>query len=412
MALPIWSISQISSNLSRSNLQWTTPTITYGFPTTAPSWSAGAEGNGFSPFNASQIQAARLAVGVFDDVIRPDFATASGKAQVTFQNTNTDIGYAHAYYPGNFGAAGSAWFNSNYGPSSGSNNLQSPQVGQWGFMTFIHELGHAMGLDHPGDYSGTVRYETHAPYLQDTKMYTVMSYFGAENTGADHVASDGRPYEAQTLMMHDIKALQDMYGAETATRAGNTTYGFNSNAGSKLFDFTQNKHPIVCIWDGGGNDTLDLSGFATSSRVDLRPGTFSNADAMTKNISIAIGALIENARGGNAADVLGGNSAANRLEGGGGNDRLLGYGGNDRLSGGAGADQFIFNTAAFGRDTITDFEDGLDKCVFSRAVADSFSDFTIAGNGTNNVSLAIGGQTLALQDDRPIQLSQADFLFV
>ncbi|MFN0194736.1 MAG: M10 family metallopeptidase [Aestuariivirga sp.] len=412
MALPIWSISQISNNLSRSNLEWTTPAITFGFPTQAPSWSANAEGRGFSTFNANQREAARTAVDLFDDVIRPDFTETSGRAQVTFQNTNTSIGYAHAYFPGNFGAAGSAWFNSNYGPGSGTNNLLSPVTGQWGFMTFIHELGHAMGLDHPGDYEGNVSYETDAPYRQDSMMYTIMSYFGAEETGADHVASDGRQYYAQTPMMHDIKALQDMYGAETATRAGNTTYGFNSNSGSELFDFTQNRHPIVCIWDGGGNDTLDLSGFRTSSRVDLRPGTFSDADAMTKNISVAIGALIENAIGGAAADVLSGNTAANRLVGGGGNDRLIGGGGNDTLTGGVAADQFIFNAAAFGRDTISDFDDGLDKLVFKRSVADAFSDFSISGNGSTAVTLAVGGDSIVLRDDRPIAISQADFLFV
>ena len=60
-------------------------------------------------------------------------------------------------------------------------------------------------------------------------------------------------------MIHDILALQAIYGAETTTRTGDTTYGFHSTADRGVFDFTQNAHPIVAIWDSGGNDTLDLS---------------------------------------------------------------------------------------------------------------------------------------------------------
>lgn len=421
MSHPNWSINQISNNLSRTNLEWSGSTITFGFPLTAPQWSDGREGEGFTPFNGAQKVAARLAVSLIDDVIRPDFRETSGAAQVTFQNTDTNIGYAHAYFPGSGGAAGSAWFNSNYGAGSGTNNLTSPVVGQWGFMTYLHELGHAMGLSHPGNYNGSATYEEDALYRQDTHQYTLMSYFDAENTGADHVASDGRAYYPQTPMLHDIKALQDMYGIETATRAGSTTYGFHANAGRSVYDFTVNKHPVVCIWDGGGNDTLDLSGFASRSNVDLRAGAFSDADGMTDNISIALGAVIENALGGGAGDGITGNNAANLLRGGGGNDKVLGGNGADRLhgdagndvlSGGAGADQFVFDRANFGRDRIADFEDGTDRLSFDDTIADAFSNFRIIGNGTESVSLLLGSQSVTLQDDSIIRLTASDFLFV
>ena len=54
MAPPTWSLDRISDNLSRTDLEWNTPVITFGFPTTAPSWSAGEEGRGFSPAAAAQ----------------------------------------------------------------------------------------------------------------------------------------------------------------------------------------------------------------------------------------------------------------------------------------------------------------------------------------------------------------------
>ena len=36
MALPTWTINQISNNLSRSNLEWSGSAITYGFPPKRP----------------------------------------------------------------------------------------------------------------------------------------------------------------------------------------------------------------------------------------------------------------------------------------------------------------------------------------------------------------------------------------
>ncbi len=342
-----WTNTQIINNLLRTGAEWTGSIISYGFPTAAPSWSfSTGEGPGFSPLNIAQKDAARLAVKLWDDLIAPDFVETTSTANVTFQNTTTDIGYAHAYYPGG-SAGGSVWFNPTYGASSGTNDLVTPDAGQWGFLAYIHELGHALGLPHPGTYNGgSPTYANDALYAQDSIMYTVMSYFGASATGADWRASDGNLYYAQTPMLHDVLAIQALYGAETSTRAGDTRYGFNATAGVSIFDFTQNTHPILTIWDGGGNDWLDLSGFATASRIDLNPGTFSDCDGMTMNVAIAYACDIENAAGGLASDSLTGNALANILQGNGGNDTLLGEAGNDTLNGGIGNDILRGGTGA------------------------------------------------------------------
>ena len=87
--------------------------------------------------------------------------------------------------------------------------------------TTEHEIGHAIGLAHPGLYNGgSPTYDKDAFYQQDTHQYTVMSYFYADNTGADWRAGDGVWRYAQTPMVHDIMALQSIYGVETATRTG------------------------------------------------------------------------------------------------------------------------------------------------------------------------------------------------
>lgn len=339
MAKTVFTDQQIITQLN-SGYKWTGQSLTYGFPTSA-SWFPYAEKNGFTPMSSAQQAAATLAIQLWDDLIAPDFTLAATptSANVKYMNTTTDIGYAHAYYPSG-SVGGSVWFNSSYGSNSGTNNLVNPVVGQWGFQTYIHETGHALGLDHPGAYNGgSPTYANDAEYAQDSLQYTIMSYFTASNTGADWVASDGKSYYAQTPMLDDIMVIQAMYGAETTTRTGDTVYGFNSNADRSVYNFATNKHPVLAIWDSGGIDTLDLSGFSTASVISLIPGTFSNCDAMTSNIAIARNCWIENATGGSGNDTITGNDLANKLIGNTGADTINGGLGNDILIGGAGADK-------------------------------------------------------------------------
>jgi serralysin len=427
LAPPVWTNSQIVSNLLRANLQWWGATISYGFPVTAAGRQLGGEADGFSAFNSDQKAAGRLAIRLWDDLMNPDFVETSSSPKITLQNTTTDIYYAHAYFPGSWGAAGSVWTNPLY--NSGTSNLLHPVVGQWGFNAIIHEIGHALGLEHPGDYSGNVSYQTHAWYRQDSLMYTVMSYFDASETGADWVAGNGRLYSPQTPMLHDVLAIQSLYGAERATRTGDTIYGFNSNANRSVFDFEANRHPVLCIWDGRGYDTLDFSGFRDPVRMDLRPGKFSDCDGMTKNVSIAFGTWIERAFGGKGADDITGNSRDNvlignqghdKLWGGGGSDRLAGCdgrdtisggAGDDRLSGGAGADTFVFEGLPAARDTIIDFADGIDRIRFSSPAISGFSDLEIFGQDTSRVKVEAGGQIVIVKGEGPLHLDGSDFIF-
>ena len=310
---------------------------------------------------------------MWDDLIAPSLVLTTTAPQITLQNgyDASNSYYAYSYFPGNqnFGA-GAIFFNNHYDSTSGTNDLTTPKIGSWGFLTYLHELGHAFGLEHPGSYNGgNPTYAANAAYTHDSIEYSVMSYFGANNTGADWLASDNNFYYPQTLMIDDVAAIQQKYGADLNTRSGNTTYGFNSSLSavdSGIYDFTQNKHPIMTIWDGAGNDTLDLSGFTTASRINLNAGMSSDCDAMTNNIWIASSCTIENAVGGSAADNITGNDVSNLLIGNGGadiisgaagNDVIIGGIGNDTLTGGLGNDIFIFNSTdiATGQtDTITD----------------------------------------------------------
>ena len=154
-----------------------------------------------------------------------------------------------------------------------------------------------------------------------------MSYWDESNTGASfgHMS---------TLGLHDILAIQIEYGANMSTRTEDNTYGFNANAGD-AYDFTstrttsggsetQNLDMAFSIWDAGGIDTLDFSGSNAGTVIDLREGGFSSANGQIYNVSIAYGAVVENAVGSEHDDEMLGNWARNTMEGGTGDDVIQG----------------------------------------------------------------------------------------
>ena len=339
MAAPPFSDLQIISQLS-SGSRWWGSTIAYAFPKTASNIYGGAgERVGFSPLNSTQIAAAELALVTWDDLIRPDFlASVNSASDVELGYTTTGIDYAHAYTPN----IGSVWFSSLY-PS-----LRTPTLGKSGFETYIHELGHAIGLEHMGNYNGA-GLSTPSSW-QDSMVYTVMSYYGpnsslggeGEVAWADWIGLDGVAYSPQTPMVNDVMAIQSIYGQES-TREDNTVYGFGSTITDRMasiYDFSQNLNPILCIYDSNGIDTLNVSGWSAPSIVDLMAGPdhFSSGNGMTHNIQIARGVLIENAVTGAGNDQITGNEVANTLRGQAGNDTINGGAGNDTINGGAGND--------------------------------------------------------------------------
>jgi serralysin len=159
-----------------------------------------------------------------------------------------------------------------------------------------------------------------------------MSYFNEFNTGANF----GGTYSAAPLL-DDVAAAQLEYGANMSTRTGDTTYGFNSNADRPWFITNSSVTKLVfAVWDAGGNDTFDFSGYSQNQTIDLRPGFFSNVGGLTGNVAVAQGASIENASGGSGADNINGNALANVIQAGAGNDTVGGGAGADTIDGGAG----------------------------------------------------------------------------
>ncbi|NVO17946.1 MAG: M10 family metallopeptidase C-terminal domain-containing protein [Rhodoplanes sp.] len=320
-----------------SDASWSSPgtpvIVTYGFRDAAPSYTvSGSDISTFSRCSAAEMAAVQSILQMWSDVcgitfqlVNPGGYTNNATILIGNYYDPNDGAGAFAFYPGSTAStasAGDLWLNLD------SVSTTSIPYGSYSWFAIMHELGHAMGLSHPGDYNAgpgvSITYANAAQFTQDTEQYSVMSYFAGSYTGQ----SPGGFATAQTPMLLDIYELQQIYGANMSTRTGDTIYGFGGTAGS-IYDFSVNTAPQLCIWDAGGTDTLNCSGYGQNQLINLNAGTVSNIGGETGNISIALGAVIENAIGGSGDDTILGNDANNRLDGGAGNDVLIGGPGDD-----------------------------------------------------------------------------------
>ncbi|PSH58332.1 hypothetical protein FY050_23945 [Phyllobacterium endophyticum] len=347
--------------LTRPGTSWSAPgtaaNVTWGVRATNPN-ATDADGNptAFIPLTAAQIAAVQGSLGQFSDVaniaftqVNPGGTTDNATILAGAYSSNADGAGAYAIYPGPAAAAGDINLN-----NMSVSTTSLPQ-GSYSYFAVLHELGHAIGLAHPGDYNAAAgvvfNYANSAASVQDDHQYSVMSYFDESSTTGSY---NSYP---DTLMLYDILAVQQLYGANMSTRSGDTVYGFNTNAGS-IYDFAVNTTPALSIWDAGGSDTINASGFGQNQKINLHDGTFSDIGGLTGNVSIAFNATIENAIGGSGDDVLAGNSVRNVLTGNG------------------GADTFVFKdllSAAFNVDTIMDFGAATDRILLDASIFTALS---------------------------------------
>ena len=272
---------------------------------------------------------ANVANLTFNEVV--DSSTSVGDIRIAFSSAVSSGSWGHAYSPNSaVPAGGDVWLNT----TSSSASTGSWTIGSYNVKSITHELGHALGLKHP--FEDAVQLS--APL--DSWLYTTMSYTNAPKN--IWYASNGVGFYVppSTPMLLDIQAMQYLYGANTTYNTGNTSYTFDPS--TPFFK---------CLWDAGGVDTISVSNFSLGCTIDLRQGYFSKISIQsfftgtydgTDNLSIAYGAVIENATGGTGNDTLRGNDADNVLDGGSGNDILYGEAGNDTLTGGSGTDTVVF----------------------------------------------------------------------
>jgi trimeric autotransporter adhesin len=169
--------------------------------------------------------------------------------------------------------------------------------------------------------------------------------------------------------------------------------------------------------DGGhGIDTLSYAASSGSVSVNLGTGAATGGDAEGDIIR-----SFENLTGSDHDDELTGNTLANRLIGGAGADTITGGAGADTLTGGEGDDIFVF-ARGFGRDVITDFDQGSDTIRiadsllrdFNRDGARDLSDLVFAAktSGLNLILQLDGASSITFTGLAGTQLTEADFQLI
>ena len=309
---------------------------------------------------------ARDAMQAWSAVANLRFVEQRGDADITFDD-NQDGAFAQSTI------MGGRILRSSINVSTDWISQDGARIGTYSYQTYVHEIGHALGLGHQGPYNGSGNFADDAWFVNDSWQASVMSYFGQDEN--PNIAASGA-YLA-SLMPADIIAIQRLYGAAGAgsLTAGNTVYGVGHTLGSswlgRVFSAqdggshqtVQNARGVaMTIYDAGGHDVLNFSNDDQAQRVDLRPGAMSDIYGLRGNLQIAQNTVIEGYVAGSGNDAVHGNAAGNVLRGMGGHDRLSGGWGNDILHGGAGNDTLLGDVGAdrlfgdAGNDVLTDLQ--------------------------------------------------------
>ena len=314
-------LEDMSARLNSDAALGTAITVTYSFPTRLPDAYRGDDAFGWRPFNSQQQTAARAVLGLLQQQINITFIevadTPAAGGVIRFSNNAQSGSSGYAYL------ANSSQTSLDSDIFISSRLSTNMTVGSAAWTVLVHEIGHALGLKHPGNYNAGQTSNTSAigNFLgvnEDAFYNTIMSY-----------RDSAQGLNGTWFMPYDLLALRYLYGTR-AFRADNDTYAYNNASGRSV------SHVV----DDGGTDTLDFSAVTNAVAVDLTPGAYSsvgklaNADSALANLSLSLDTVIENVVGTPQADFMLGNAA---------NNTFVGGGSSDTLNGALGVDTAVFS---------------------------------------------------------------------
>jgi len=237
--------------------------LTYSFLKASPGVLFGTNHSaGFTQFTASEKAATKAAFAYISSITKLNFKeVASNSGTINFGNNTQTVSQGYAYLPYN-GASQKTWL---FMKDQASLSDVKRDGSDYNWNTLLHEIGHTLGLKHPGNYNaGTSNPAVPLPYLNpDTRQYSIMSYYGSAGSG-----------DASSYMPYDVAALQYLYGINKSGSSGN----FNFNDSNLTYKKT--------LWSTSGTKEINLVGLTNASLVNLNAGSYSNVNMYgTQNFS-------------------------------------------------------------------------------------------------------------------------------
>jgi Ca2+-binding RTX toxin-like protein len=240
----------------------------------------------------------------------------------------------------------------------------------------------------------------------------------ANKVGADFAYVDGDHVLVNEGLIDAKIAVNDGEGDLRFVNRGTIDGNVLLGDGADTLD-SRGGEVIGVVLGGKGNDTYILSDSSVKILEGLGGGYDTVRSSADSTLSTGfealhlIGGKDIDGHGSRSNNDIAGNDGDNDLFGHGGKDWISGEGGRDILTGGDGADTFTFGIG-FGRDTITDYQDGEDRIsLLAGKVAFDFESLedNLQQHG-DDVWITLGkGDRLVVEDTELADLTMSDFLF-